>query len=287
MTSLTVYDYLISKGYTWVKKGHIYFTNSPFNPKDRTPSMALMPSGVFKDYSTGKSGNVYTLLRHFGDKNVTINNTWVPPPPKITKPWRGIPDRYLNISQEETDRVIAYANSRRITDRFLCGATFFMKEGSYHQSPPAIIFPHVDENSVITGAKFRYIEGSNRFTCRGVLGFYILENIIDSFEQSAFYLVESESSANSLWSYFKDINKPCVVASAGSVTSIPKKIPKKFNNLTGYLIIDFDGSEEKYKERLKLFEHLELSPIRLVLPKGEDINSLYIKNQIQWIETIV
>ena len=283
MTSLTVYDYMISKGYQWVRRGSIYFTNSPFNPSDRTPSMALMPSGVFKDYSTGRSGNIYTLLKHFGDKpSLSLKSTWVPPAPKVSKPWNGIPKRYLEISQDYKDRIKAYADSRRIKEGYLPGATFFQDKGEFKQSPPAVLFPHVNEHSVITGGKFRFIEGKQRFTCRGVLGFYILENLIDSFESPEFYLVESESSANSLWSYFKDIGKPCVVASAGSVTSIPKSIPLNYK-MKGNLIIDFDGSEEKYRERLKLFEHLELNPIRLMLHKVEDINSLYAKNQIQWI----
>ena len=53
------------------------------------------------------------------------------------------------------------------------------------------------------------------------------------------------------------------------------------------LIIDYDGNETLYEERFKLYAHLNPEPIRLILAKGEDINSLYNLNKMYVIENLL
>ncbi len=59
---------------------------------------------------------------------------------------------------------------------------------------------------------------------------------------------------------------------------------QEYRELKKKLIIDYDGNEELYQQRLKLYEGLGAEPIKLILPKGEDINSLYCKKQMWLIE---
>lgn len=287
----SVVDYLTSKGFKFVRRGSKDFTNSPFNPNDRTPSFAVFQDGGFKCFSTGKAGNIYTLLKHFGDTegSISITPIWTPPPERKLKPWKGcIPQRYLDITEEERLSITQYAASRAITKGFECGVAYHQEGGKFVKSGLAVLYPHFNELNDIIGAKFRFITPTTqRFTCRGKLGFYILENLVDGFEEPSLFVVEGEGNANSLWSHFVDVGKPAVILSAGAVTQIPKRIPERYKNLKKHLIIDYDGLEEKYLERLELYKHLELLPIRLKLPKGQDINSLYANNSIEWIENLL
>ena len=51
-------------------------------------------------------------------------------------------------------------------------------------------------------------------------------------------------------------------------------IPKKYDAYERYVIIDYDNDEKLYKNRIETYENLA-KPIKMILPKGEDINSLY------------
>jgi hypothetical protein len=128
-----------------------------------------------------------------------------------------------------------------------------------------------------------------RFTSRGRLGWYILENIISgTYELPTLFIAESETSANSLWEHLKTLGKSCVVLSAGSVGATPP-IPVKYSKLVDKrLIIDYDGDEDKYNERLinyKVYENIK--PIKVILPKGEDLNSLYASGKINLINNLL
>lgn len=278
---VSVVDYLSTRGFAFKRKGNKYFTNSPFNEQDRTGSFCVFPDGAYKCFSTGKVGNVITLMRHFGDSLSTpVPKVWVAPKTYERKAWNGVPKAFLTDSEE----VHAYARSRGITHGYESGC-FYTKTEDGFDKHLAILFPHKN-GGVITGAKFRALSpiDGQRFSSSGKLGFYILSNIIESFEEPMFYLIEGEANANSLWEYFKLTGRSAVVASAGAVTSIPKELPTAY---AGKLLIDYDGSEEKYAERIKCYAHLGLQPVRIILPKGEDINSLWIKGELALIDSML
>lgn len=286
------YDYLVSKGFRFKRSGGKDFTNSPFNSNDRTPSFVIFPDGRWKCFSTGKAGNITTLMRFFGDSKDSLSSVkaiWVPPQPREIKPWKGIPAKFLDVTPEERQAVEEYAKSRCITHHYHPGVTYYQQNGKFIKTPPAIMLPHQDINGNICGAKFRFIEAiaGQRFTSRGKLGFFVLEHLVESYETPEIWLIEGELNAISLYDYFVTINKPAIIMSAGGVGVVPSQLPTKYSQLKGNVLIDFDGSEEKYQERLELYKHLNLLPVKLILPKGEDINSLTVKGQINLIENCI
>lgn len=236
-------------------------------------------------------------------------------------------EKYINHNEEECEKIHAYAKNRGITEGYFCGVFFtrFVESDPKMDRPilsgskwirvPALGFLHVDKNLKPCGAKFRKIitgtpkDQSPRFSARGNLGFYmfftqtkevfgtethqmmsISEKIAQLNTQSCvLYVVESESSANSLASWLQKHQISSVVLSRGGVSSACKTedLPEQLQGLQKKLIIDYDGNEELYQQRLQLYSDLDAQPIKLILPKGEDINSLYVKNEMWKIENLL
>src|SRR6478736_7920484 len=111
----SVKEFLEKKGYRWQPKGDLWVTNSPYKPGgDSNPSFTLYPSGVFKCYATGISGNAFTLAKYFNETLQGIS-TYTPKPTPPKEPLPGyIPEKYLNVTQEELARITTYASKRRI-----------------------------------------------------------------------------------------------------------------------------------------------------------------------------
>jgi len=160
---------------------------------------------------------------------------------------------------------------------------------------PSMMFVHVDKNLNPCGAKFRRVDGKEpRFSARGKLGIYYLPKMTLNLKSTStefptrnvLYVVESESSANSLWEYLR---RTSTVISMGGVAVKPKpeQLPEHLAKMPKKLIIDYDGNEKLYNERLKLYDGLGAEPIKLRLPKGEDINSLYTKNKMYLIDNLI
>ena len=82
----------------------------------------------------------------------------------------------------------------------------------------------------------------------------------------------------------KSIHYSCRVVSYGGVAAVPKELPF---DMPTKIIIDFDGNEKLYEERLELYGHLRGVPIKMMLPKGEDLNSLWVKNKIQIVNKLI
>lgn len=291
LKEVSIVKYLESKGHRFKKDGRYMVTNSPFT-RDSTPSFTVFPDNYFKCYSSGEHGSVLTLAFKLDggyDRLKKIDGVWVPPKivDKPTNPFLGrIPEHYLKVTDEEKEAIIRYAASRKITVGFVPGVYFDRDKNRY----PSLGFPHLDTNSKVCGVKFRNInavEPKDRFRVRGELGFYVVTNILESFEPVKLYLVESETSTNSFWEYCKATGRNVVIMSAGAVSCPPREIPTQYASLDKYLIIDYDGDKDKYQKRLEKYSHLNMKPIRLVLPKGEDINSLYCKNEIELIENLL
>lgn len=277
----SVKEYLETKGFRWKRKGDLWVTNSPYKPGgDSNPSFVLYPSGVFKCYATGNAGNAVTLARHFGDDLSGISD-WVPKPSPPKEPLPGyIPQRYTEITLTEAERIRTYAEGRKIYEGYTPGV-WTMKDKSRW---PSLIFPHYDENFTICGAKFRLIDGvnGNRMRTAGRIGFYILD--ARTTLPPTTYLIESETSANSLWEYCKQEKKSAVIISCGSVGTVPRNLPFDYPLKK---IIDFDGDEVMWKKRITKYDHLKGDNIKLKLGKGEDINSLLVSGTMYKIDFLL
>lgn len=293
LRDMSVVDYLRSKGFKVEQRGRKFFTHSPYR-KERTPSFCIHEDNAWTDYgcdgSSPKSGNIITLSKFFRDDLRQLDKVvpvWKPTPVKPKKPFNNsIPTYYTSISEEERALIKDYAISRGIHSHYIEGVVE-QKNGDINHRFLSLVFPHYNDKEVLTGAKFRFIKpiDSQRFTSRGVLGFYILKNIIENhYAEPLLYLVESETSANSLYEYFKSISHSAVVVSCGGVNNIPDSLPFNYN---GKLIIDYDGSERVYQDRLAKYAKFRLDPIKLILPKGEDLNSLWQQQRINLIESLV
>lgn len=275
---------LESLGYTFIKDGRNWFTTSPLNPDDKDPSFAIFPDGGWYCFSTrqgghpSRSGSVENLARLM-HVNVPELPTWVPVPSEGQKPWDNtVPEPYLNISPVQEQKIREYATSRGVVSGYI-PAVYYSTTGAR----PSMMFPHGD-GITITGGNFRDIRPeTKRYSMRGELNFYVLENG----KPEHLYLVEGEINANSLWEYCKATDRQCVILSAGSVNRIPAKLPKSYVTLKGSLLIDYDGSETKWKQRIKNYKHLELNPIKMCLPSKQDINSLWQEGKLNLIEHLI
>ena len=112
----------------------------------------------------------------------------------------------------------------------------------------------------------------------------MLENLTE--EPPVAFIVESETSANSLWEICKEFNISCVICSIGGVNNIPRKLPDELQGLKRRVIIDYDGDEELYNERVDRLLHFG-KDIKIELPKGEDINSLYCNGNYTFLKDIL
>lgn len=274
MALKSVKEYLESRGHRFEMEGDLWVTRSPFS-RDTTPSFKIYPDGRFKDYSSGLAGNVFTLIRELGDTYDSAKSLadWEAKPRKERKPLDGyVPIRNLTLTDEEFERTVAYALRRRITKEYLPGVYNLRGERR-----PALVFEHRMDGKII-GAKFRIVGGEkgDRMRMMGKPGFYILGNPKGA---KFYYLVESETSANSLWMY-----TGALVVSHGAVSTVPKTAPF---DLPARKILDYDGSEELWKSRIAKYAHIKGDNIKLPLPKGEDINSLYCKNEMYKIDFLL
>lgn len=270
-------QYLSSRGFKVIpfKSGDIcYRLKSPWNPEEKTPSAYIYASGVLKCYATGKSGNILTFRKMFGG-SFSLSQDWTPPPPKPKKPFPGhIPSYLLDLTEEEKKQVTTYAASRCMFEGYLCGATKFDGVRTL-----CVVFPHEDQGAVV-GAKFRSITATkDKMRMRGVPGLYVLSSGTPTFVA----LIEGEANANSLWEYYRSVGIGAIVVSSGGVSNIPQKLPF---NLPVKVFLDYDGDDARYSERIQKWSHLGKA-IKIRLPKGEDINSLWCKGKIGLVEKLL
>lgn len=326
ITKISIKEFLEGIGVSTRKEGHRYFASSPF-ASDRNWSFCIYPTNTYFDFSTGHGGNIINLVsRLYGistgeaAKRLAegIKNETYKPNYKAYKEPERYPGpfnlkKYINTSEEECERIKAYAASRKIAEGFECGVFFtrqYSEDGSHFLGwvrVPALAFVHVDQNLQPCGIKFRKLvtsspkDPSPRFSARGRLHHYLLlpsnslaqetqsQTILGEISKNVLYVVEGEANANSLWEY---LGRTCSVLSAGGVSSaLTREELPTILSITPTskikLLIDYDGNEKLYQERLKLYEGLHADPIRMILPKGEDINSLYNQNKMWMIEHLL
>ncbi len=295
LEDISIRDYLKRRGIPVKRKGRLYWCSSPFS-KDSTWSFAIYPNNSFYDFANNLGGNIFELVKELegvdfkGAIDHLKENTYHKfTPKKEYKMPEFVLSKYLTIDRFEKREIDRYARERGIRSGYLHGFFQRQEEDGKWNKHLSLVFPHKNLDLEIVGAKFRVIdpdiEEEKRFSARGRLMFYVLETKIENNIKPILYLVESETSANSLWEYLKETKVNAVVLSCGSVSNIPLEFPHKYSGITDRkLIIDYDGNEELYKKRTEEYEHLRVEPIKLELPKGEDINSLWVKNRLTTIK---
>jgi len=294
--NVDINEYLANRGiFHDSERGGKTKYSSPF-ANDSDPSFVVYNnSNSFYCFSTGIGGDVIDLVMALdGVKfpaaiEFLLNGKYEPFIKKVEEVKKA--KFYLYDHLATNPRVIRevkmYARSRAIYDGYQCCQIrkFINDEWVIL---PALGFVHVDENLKPCGVKLRSTTGSGdgRFKAGGRQQFYVLENLIeDSFAPRVLYIVESESSANSLWQHAKENKINCVVISFGSVSTIPKVLPVKYKDIKHrHIIIDYDGSEKLFNKRKKKYEVIGGKFIKLMLDKGEDLNSMYQNGSIKLLK---
>jgi len=304
---VSIKDYLEQRGIRVEKSGSKWFCSSPFS-RDTNWSFVIYPNNTFYCWSTGRGGDIVklvqhlegvdfrTALEHLGQteyKKYEINYVKFKEDEDFWKDFDYT--KYLTRDENEKAAIISYGASRSIHSGYHCGVYFTrnFESGGWIRHP-SLMFLHEDKDGNIIGAKFRQIPNADgtyngaRFSMRGRPGFYVLDTeVSEKYEKRIVFLAESETSSNSLWEYLSNKQVSAYIFSVGGVTSVPKELPVKFQGLELRLIIDYDGDEKLYEERLKLYEHLDVKPIKIILDKGQDINSLYHNKEMWKIENLL
>ena len=278
-------------------KGRTSVCSSPFS-SDSNPSFVIYSDqNRFHDFSTGKRGDIIDLASSllgitFQESVKLLNGEEMPlwdekkyeKRSKEKKPFDIA--NYTTGYEHEIKAIDDYARSRGITDNYLSGF-FAKKEGEVWNRFPSIMFPHTDVSGDIIGAKFRNISDylGDRFSSRGRLGFYTCDAL--SYLGHDRYIIEGEGNCNSLAEFFIANEVNARVISFGGVGQVPKEMPSERYLLDTYIIIDYDGDDKLYQERLKAYAHLNAKPIKLILPKGVDINSLWADGETEILKDLL
>lgn len=287
LKEISIYDYLTKKGVSLFKEGSKFVCSSPLS-NDKTPSFYVYPNtNTFYDFANGTGGDIISLVRQIenvGFKEALLmlsKGSFESIKKEISyevvekKPF--YLSSYRSLSTIENLKIRKYALYRGIINNYI-PSTFLMRAGDYVIRKFGVGFVLVDEEMNPCGIKIRDIDPykGKRFSARGEQKFYV----ISKGDPVTAYIVESEPSANSLYEYLSRKRNDFVVICFGSWNNISDSIPNIYERITDRrLIIDYDGNKGivPYDEKIKKFSHLNVEDIRIELPKGEDINSLYVK----------
>jgi hypothetical protein len=301
-----IINVLESEGIKVIRRLDRWVCLSPIS-NEKNPSFYVYPENKFHDFSSGTGGDVIDLVRimkalNFMDATRLLLNIRGDEGFDENKFSRSFTARkksygvfnlksYVTSLSEERVLIDAYASSRGFdADTYLhC----FYKDPSelddYKKTVSfvrrlGVGFPHTDFFGNICGLKIRSIasDSFNRFNQRGKPGLYVLENIITKSVDPIVYIVEGETSAAAFYTYLKNNDINAIVISFGGVNQVPNSLPYKWEYLTKRkLIIDYDGNEELWTERVEKFEHLNAEPIKIETVKGEDLAKLSLTGEIQ------
>lgn len=299
--NISIESYLDSLGIKKEKKGPLVFFSSPFS-SDSTPSLCVYPTNTFYDFSTGRGGDIIQLKREFNAlNNVNMsfpellrsfndNMSDLPKftPRKVKKKVKKFNlNKYISKDEKVNKIIDEYALKRGIKSDYIhILSPVYFNDRFY--DVPSIGFIHKDLSGKVTGVKARFVDSyldypqevmSQRFRAFGKLNIYTLDNCMEETNNHLF-ISESETSSNSLFQYMKENLISGAVLCFGGIGFDIKDFPAKFKNIKNKkVIIDYDGSEELYQERIAKYKDLG-TPIKIELEKGEDINSLYVKKQL-------
>lgn len=287
---ISIMDVLEKKGIRLEKEGNRYKCRSPFS-SDRTPSFYFYPhTNSFYDFANGIGGDVIRLVQEMESVGFT-EALDILSEGKFEKlqefeykeeKKEFVLDKYILRNRRKKLSVRSYALYRGIVEGFI-EARYMINIDEELIPRIGLGFVHTDYDGNVCGIKIRDIMPvcGRRFAGRGEQKYYVLDTDLDNVDGKIVYIAESETSANSLYSYLKKIKVNAVVISFGSWNNIPSCLPYKYNQIADRkFIIDYDGDQEKYEERISRFNHLNANDIKIELPKGEDINSLFVKGLI-------
>jgi hypothetical protein len=295
---LSIVSFLQNLGIKTEKKQHKVVASSPLSV-DNNPSLVVYPENTFYDFSTGVGGSIIDLVMNMWQctfieavkflRESATSKDLVPYTPAKIKIYKknysfNLETYYARFSHVD---IKTYMNKRSLNfNECNCGNYFSKSKGKWY-SNPSVMFFHRDEYGNICGAKFRNIndKSKQRWNSRGRLFFHVLENMNSSDQEPIIFITESETSSNSLFRYLKFLNwghKNFVILCFGGVHNAPKILPIKYEayNSKRYIIIDYDNNEEQYNKRVEGLSHFKAKDIKLVLDKGDDINSLYCRGEI-------
>ncbi len=195
---------------------------------------------------------------------------------------------HITKSVPEIRQIVDYADSRNI-DISSYDPGFFWTKNDHDDGFTrhlAMAFPHTNRYGEIIGVKLRNIDPSSetRYRAKGSLMYYYLEGTA-GWSVSRLFIIEGEINAASAEAFFKYAGYASSIISFGGVADVPVSLPKGFADI--YIVIDHDGDEELYQERLKLYEHFEGTPIKLNLARGEDINSLWCESEFGTLKKLL
>lgn len=272
--------------------GRKFFCLSPLTD-EKTPSFRVdRSSNRFVDYSSGKKGDVIDLhMALSGDdfvrtvvylsmKDIVPYATAIERKPrKINNVEEFDVENFpgFNMTDHEMFSAYKYADSRLILRYCIKPIKVLERIG--------IAFTHKWIYGGVSGFKVRFIDDQQpKFYMLGNTGFCCFESGSVK-DNTPLYICESETSSVSLFYFFLMNNFNAVVITAGGVYGVSSiksgYIPMNYSNLKDIrVIIDYDGDEEKYKERISQYEKFGGRDIRLVLNKGEDLNTLLVSGKI-------
>jgi DNA primase len=306
---IPIVEYLESRGYKLEPRGDRYVCLSPLN-NESEPSFYIYPENKFYDFSSGSGGDIINLVRMLENlsfidairhilvfkKEHDIESKDFTRDSENREKFYGkfnVKD-YVTSSKDAIEKIDAYAISRCFNRASYVPARYVLPfqwtgiDGEEHVNyitKSGVGFPISDFFGKIVGLKIRDIDpgqGEPKFILRGAPGFYVLDNMYDIKKDSTLYIVESETSAASFYSYIlrKKIN--AVIISFGGVSNVPSSLPFKYEWMgKRKLIIDFDGDKNKYDERVENFRHLNAEAIEIPTDKGLDLSVLSVKGGIE------
>jgi hypothetical protein len=303
---VSIAHFLESIGHKLEQRGNHHMTNSPLSD-DTNPSFRIYPENTFYDFSTGIGGSIIDLFINLYGVNIAeaiellggqAELPKVEPKKKLTK----VAERkfdiemYLSKNRFEIKEVMHYAMERGLMFVECNAGNYFVYDGKDWSANLSLMFYHRDEYGNICGAKFRNVREQDkgdqkcegRWSSRGKLYYYVLEHITNVFVEPVILLTESETSSNSLYAYLRSIGRTnFVILCFGGVTTSNKSLPIKYSWCRNrYVLIDYDGDEKSYNKRIKGLEHFKAKDIKLELPKGEDINSLWVDGKLGDYESL-
>lgn len=275
------------------KRGSKTFFSSPFS-EDSTPSFVVYEgTNTFYDFSVsgGFGGDILSLVQklegcsfmeaieHLAKGSLLPVTFDIKLKKEKKKEFEY--ERFITNNPIHKKQIDAYAKDRKIYDHYKHGVFYEKIDGQY-RAFPSLMFLHQDKDRRVIGAKFRHASSSlKKFSARGSMGLYVLDNC-NSDEDAHLFLVESETSANSLYTSLNH-HMNFVVISFGSVgTKIAlEDIPEEFKDIKNkYIIIDYDGNERLYQERIRAYSNIA-QPLKLIAGKGDDLNQIHQdKNEV-------
>ena len=281
------------------RNGRFTKFSSPFS-SDTDPSFIVYENNnSFYDFANGIGGDIIDLVRNLEGVNFNeaveylFNGDLLPIATITQEPKKRDTSKFKNfdyskfIAKDKVDikAITKYAKSRRIKSNYIPSCSFSKKKDAWVKHL-GLMFVHKDEDLDVCGVKIRHIDDSvgRRFTGRGRLCFHLLENTTDNNER-ILYLMESETSANSLYETLRASNINFVILCVGGVSNYPERLPNRYSMVKDIrVIIDYDGGAKDKDGVVKYEKHMENykqfgNPVDIKLGKGDDINKMYCEGK--------